>query len=146
MRASARIVTFALALAMSGCINHGSSYDPGADFKSYKTWAWITDDAILKTQAVISGFVVHVNPLAETYTRGIVETSGQGELARVEIKCCLIVAGVFRRNAGLGCIIVNQTISAVGRGFCGRRRCGDLFQFDREGGCRDKTCKKGGPK
>ncbi len=71
MRASA--LTLTVALALTGCITHGWTYDPSADFNSYETWAWITDDAIMRTQIVVSGSVVPVNPVLESWVRNGVE-------------------------------------------------------------------------
>ena len=73
MRASARTLTFALALALTGCITHGWTHDPSADFKSFRTWAWISDDPILGSQAVVSGSVVPLNPVLESWIRSAAE-------------------------------------------------------------------------
>ena len=75
MKASARLVTLAFVLASAGCITHGSSFDHSADFKKFTTWAWITEDAILKTQTVVSGSIVPVNPMLETMVRNSVEST-----------------------------------------------------------------------
>ncbi len=71
MRASA--LTLTVALALTSCITHGWTYDPNADFNSYETWAWISDDPILSSQAVVSGSVVPVNPVLESWIRSAAE-------------------------------------------------------------------------
>lgn len=74
-----RLLVLAATLLVASCSNIKTVHDrdPSADFGTYRTWAWVSDDSLIRPKAG-EAKVTYVSPIDEQRIRRAVET----ELAR----------------------------------------------------------------